>query len=177
MGGDDIQNIYAAGGGGGGGYYGGGGGGADGCCIGANGGGSGGGGSSLVPAGMNCTAGSNAGNGIVTIIAPVCDCSITASHSGNVCTGGSFTLSAVGGTNSATFSWSGPNGFTSNQQNPVINNASVSASGVYTVILTTTNNFTCSDTTTLQVVSPGTITIFPARYYLSLFKFYLICKQ
>jgi gliding motility-associated-like protein len=161
-GGDDIQNIFAAGGGGGGGYYGGGGGGADGCCIGANGGGSGGGGSSLVPAGMNCTAGSNAGNGVVIIIAPVCDCSITASHSGNVCTGGTFTLSAVGGTNSATFSWSGPNGFTSNQQNPVINNASISASGVYTVLLTTTNNLTCSATTTLQVVSPGTITIFSA---------------
>jgi len=57
----------ASGGGGGGGYYGGGGGGNDGCCTGANGGGGGGGGSSLVPPTGDCTGGSNAGDGVVSI--------------------------------------------------------------------------------------------------------------
>lgn len=42
-------------------------------------------------------------------------------------------LSASGG---ATYSWSGPNAFTSNAQNPTIVNAPLAASGQYTVIVT-----------------------------------------
>ncbi|GAB4455930.1 MAG: hypothetical protein OHK0036_19670 [Bacteroidia bacterium] len=158
-GGDDIQNIGAAGGGGGGGYYGGGGGGADGCCPGANGGGGGGGGSSLVPAGMSCTPGVKTGNGEVIIIAPVCGCTVAASNSGNTCVGGNVTLSATNYSSAISYSWTGPGGFTSNQQNTSISNANISASGVYTVFLTASNG-TCSATTTLNVISPGTITIF-----------------
>ncbi len=156
-----ANGAQAHGGGGGGGYYGGGGGGSDGCCNGSNGGGAGGGGSSLVPAGMACNAGNNPGNGYVIIIAPVCSCTVAASNSGDVCTGGTFSLSATTVTNATSYAWSGPNAFSSSQQNTVVTNAPVSASGVYTILVTAPNG-TCAATTTVNVVSPGTITVFPA---------------
>jgi gliding motility-associated-like protein len=67
-GGQDNCVSNSHGGGGGGGFFGGGGGGPD--CISFNnfvGGGGGGGGSSLVPAGFNCAAGSNNGQGYIQI--------------------------------------------------------------------------------------------------------------
>jgi gliding motility-associated-like protein len=154
-----VSGAQAHGGGGGGGYYGGGGGGSDGCCNGGNGGGAGGGGSSLIPPGVTCTAGNNAGNGFVQIIAPVCGCTIAASNSGDVCTGGTFSLTATTVTNATSYAWSGPNGFSSASHNTVITSASVTASGVYTILATAPNG-TCAATTTVNVISPGTITIF-----------------
>ena len=52
-----------------------------------------------------------------------------------LCAGTNLTLfaSTVAG---ATYSWTGPNGFTSNQQNPVINNVSSANAGVYSVTAT-----------------------------------------
>ncbi len=150
--------AQAHGGGGGGGYYGGGGGGSDGCCNGANGGGAGGGGSSLIPAGMTCTGGNNPGNGYVIIIAPICGCTVAASNSGNVCVGGTFSLTASNYSSAISYTWAGPGGFSSTQQNTSVTNANTSASGVYTVFLTASNG-TCSATTTVNVISPGTISI------------------
>ena len=49
----------------------------------------------------------------------------------------------------ASYSWSGPNSFTSNAQNPSITNAQPAASGVYTV--TATNSFNCQNTATTTV--------------------------
>jgi hypothetical protein len=53
------------------------------------------------------------------------------------------------------FSWTGPNGFTSNEQNPIISNATAANAGVYTVTLTNTSGGGCSasSTTTVQVVT------------------------
>lgn len=45
-----------------------------------------------------------------------------------VCPSKNILLNATGGT---TYSWTGPNGFTSNQQNPVISNANISSNGIY----------------------------------------------
>lgn len=45
-----------------------------------------------------------------------------------VCPTKNILLNANGGTN---YSWTGPNGFTSNQQNPVISNANISNNGIY----------------------------------------------
>jgi hypothetical protein len=50
----------------------------------------------------------------------------------------------------ATYSWTGPNGFTSNVQNPVINNVTAAAAGTYT--LTVTNSNGCTSSTTVDVV-------------------------
>jgi len=101
----------ASGGGGGGGYFGGGGGGNDGCCTGANGGGAGGGGSSLNPGGP-CVAGSNNGDGYVSITynAPIIAVGGTSSISLPViCAGDPLTLTLAGYTG-VSFQWeSAPN--------------------------------------------------------------------
>src|SRR6185295_4719838 len=62
-------------------------------------------------------------------------------------------LPVCASSSTASFAWTGPNGFTSTLQNPVISNVTVAASGVYTV--TVTNSFGCSatDTTTVIVTS------------------------
>lgn len=63
-------------------------------------------------------------------------------------TGGDLNL--VGGPDGmASYSWTGPNGFTSAVQNPVINGVTDAAAGVYT--LTVTNSAGCSASTTVAV--------------------------
>lgn len=137
----------ASGGGGGGGYYGGGGGGNDGCCTGANGGGGGGGGSSLVPAGAGCTSGSNNGPGYVSITSG----GVTASNTGPYCEGGTIQLNGSAG--AASYSWTGPNGFTSNVQNPTIPNATTAMAGTYSLTVTGTGCTTAA-TTNVVVLPP-----------------------
>lgn len=145
-GGIDNCTSSASGGGGGGGYYGGGGGGPD--CISLTsyiGGGGGGGGSSLTPAGGNCTQGANNGPGYITITYTA-GTPATASNTGPYCEGDDIQLSATG---SGTFSWTGPNGFTSTQQNPTIPNSDPSMSGTYTVTVT---DASCTATATTDVI-------------------------
>lgn len=71
------------------------------------------------------------GGGNDMFIAKFQDCTSTAVIMSNspVCTNSTVQLNATGGT---TYSWTGPNGFTSNQQNPSIPNATAANSGVYT---------------------------------------------
>ena len=66
-----------------------------------------------------------------------------------VCTGTNILLNASN-TPGATYSWTGPNGFTSTQQNPLISSASLMNAGTYTVSLTVNG---CTSTT------PGSISI------------------
>ncbi|GIV40885.1 MAG: hypothetical protein KatS3mg034_0195 [Vicingaceae bacterium] len=70
----------------------------------------------------------------------------TASSNSPICAGQTLNLSATGG---VSYSWSGPNGFSSNSQNPSIPNASTAASGTYTVTVTDANG--CSNTATTNV--------------------------
>ena len=66
------------------------------------------------------------------------------------CIGGELQLTAETETTNATFAWSGPNGFTSNVQNPIRTNANADMNGNYT--LTVTDPATsCSKTTTVTV--------------------------
>jgi hypothetical protein len=51
-----------------------------------------------------------------------------------VCAGSSVTLRASPDVAGAVYAWSGPNGFTSNAQNPVIPTAPTAAAGTYTVV-------------------------------------------
>ncbi|GGD51029.1 hypothetical protein GCM10011514_14110 [Emticicia aquatilis] len=71
----------------------------------------------------------------------------TASSNTPVCVGKSLDLTSSGGVN---YAWVGPNGFTSSLQNPSINPASISASGIYTVTVINANG--CSATTTTSVI-------------------------
>jgi gliding motility-associated-like protein len=73
---------------------------------------------------------------------------VTASSNSPVCAGQTLNLTASNITG-ATYSWTGPNSFTSALQNPVLNNATTAMSGTYTV--TGTKNG-CSDTGVVAVV-------------------------
>jgi gliding motility-associated-like protein len=59
-------------------------------------------------------------------------CPVTASVSGPACIGQNVTLSATN-VAGATYSWTGPNGYTSNVQNPTLTNVDLTMAGVYTV--------------------------------------------
>jgi hypothetical protein len=72
----------------------------------------------------------------------------SASSNSPVCTGGLLNLLASGG---VTYSWTGPNGFSSTQQNPSISSVSAAASGTYTVTVTNASGCTASTTTTVAV--------------------------
>ena len=137
---------YSPGGGGGGGYYGGGGGGSDCYNVPDYGGGAGGGGSSYASNQVSCidnTSG-NTGDGYLTITYTI---SYTASNNGPYCEEDTIELFVT--PSSTSYSWSGPNGFTSNLQNPVINNSTIQNSGTYTVTLN--NNPTLTSSTTVNV--------------------------
>lgn len=68
-----------------------------------------------------------------------------------VCAGNQLTLLGSNATNmtGVNYAWSGPNGFTSGQQNPVISNPSTLDSGVYTLLVSKTG---CSSSTTMNIV-------------------------
>lgn len=64
-----------------------------------------------------------------------------------VCIGNSIELKASGGTN---YVWTGPNGFTSTVQNPIITNATIVNNGEYNCTITGTGG--CDDTKKINVV-------------------------
>lgn len=64
-----------------------------------------------------------------------------------ICSGSSINLTSA---SAAGYSWTGPAGFTSTTQNPVITNAAVTASGTYTI--TVTNGPGCSDSSMVSIV-------------------------
>jgi hypothetical protein len=78
---------------------------------------------------------SGAGSGSATVTVNAIPATPTAGNGGAVCTGGtiSLTASTVAG---ATYSWTGPSGFASAQQNPTIPNATTAMSGTYSVTAT-----------------------------------------
>lgn len=146
LGGADANFGNGPGGAGGGGYYGGGGGGSDNISLtSAMGGGGGGGGSSLIPSSGGCNA-TNTGNGYVTISTG----GVTATNTGPYCAGGTISLHASSG---LTYSWVGPNGFTSTIQHPTIPNITTANAGSYGVVVTGTG---CTDTAyTTVVINPA----------------------
>lgn len=78
---------------------------------------------------------------------------VTASSNSAICAGQALNLTSTSSLLNSTFSWTGPNGFTSTQQNPTINNATTAATGTYTVVVSAGS---CSTTMTTQVtVNPS----------------------
>ena len=71
----------------------------------------------------------------------------TANNTGPYCPGLPVQLNATGG---GTYSWSGPNSFTSTNQNPALGNATSGLVGVYTVTVTL-NSCTAVATTSVSV--------------------------
>ena len=93
-------------------------------------------------------AGNNLANASTTVNAvpttPV------ASNNGPVCAGATLQLS-TGAVAGATYSWTGPNGFTSSLQNPTIPGATPAATGLYSVTVTTNSCTSTAGTTTATV--------------------------
>ena len=79
----------------------------------------------------------------------------TASSNTPVCAGDTIELVAAT-VSGATYSWSGPNGFTSASQNPSITNATATMAGTYT--LTVNNGCTASGTTSVTINTAPTVT-------------------
>ncbi|PZF74845.1 Ig-like domain-containing protein [Taibaiella soli] len=76
---------------------------------------------------------------------------LTASNSGPVCSGPTKSIQLFANTTTTgtpTYSWAGPNGYTSNQQNPTITGLTVANSGKY---ICTVTLGTCSDTVSTTV--------------------------
>src|SRR6202007_1823834 len=69
--------------------------------------------------------------------------------SNTFCTGSSIGLFST--TSALTYSWTGPNSFTANIQNPVIINAQINAAGIYTLFVTDINGCMNSDTTKVVI--------------------------
>jgi len=86
-----------------------------------------------------------------TIVQPT----ITISNNSPLCAGGTLHLSSTGGT---TYSWSGPNTFTSTAQNPTISSVTTAATGTYTVTVTNASGCTASATTSVTVNTNPTAT-------------------
>jgi gliding motility-associated-like protein len=71
-----------------------------------------------------------------------------------VCVGGTINLSSSGGTS---YSWSGPNTYSSTTQNPTITNATLAESGTYTVTVTDGNGCEATANTTVTVSNGATL--------------------
>lgn len=101
----------------------------------------------------------NAGN---THSTATTDCSLLAQVTSNspVCEGDTLKLYCQNPETGATYSWTGPNGWTSNVQNPVIPNATVAMSGTYTLVkhLNGESSDPASTTVTVNAVPEITLT-------------------
>lgn len=103
---------------------------------------------------------------IVTVLPtnhPQCSstCTVTANSNSPICQGQTLNLTSTTLTG-YTYSWTGPNGFTSNIQNPSITNASTLASGDY-IVTATSGTVQCIDTITVVVNPIPTITVNPSN--------------
>ena len=76
-----------------------------------------------------------------------CVLNATLASNSPVCANGTLNLTCNDGTS---WSWTGPNGFTSSSQNPTLNNVTSLASGTYVVAITDNNG--CTDTKSIDVV-------------------------
>ena len=97
--------------------------------------------------------GCSASNTTSTVTVNTIPTTPTVSNNGPVCAGSSLNLTTPTVTG-ASYSWTGPNGFTSTSQNPIVStNATVSMSGSYSVIVTV-NACTSAVGTTSVTVNP-----------------------
>ena len=82
---------------------------------------------------------------------------ITSTNNGPVCSGTTLSLGATAITG-ATYSWTGPNGFTSTQQNPIVSaNSTSPMAGVYSVT-STVNGCTSPSSVTIASINPSPVT-------------------
>jgi gliding motility-associated-like protein len=89
---------------------------------------------------------------------PSCSaCPVTASNNGPICAKDTLFLNATS-LPGATYSWTGPGGFSSTLQNPVIPNTNTSDTGSYVVTISTTPACTSTSSTTFALL-PGPVPV------------------
>lgn len=86
-------------------------------------------------------------------ICPDCGFVPVAGNNGPICAGLTLNLSAAT-IPGATYQWTGPNGFTSTDQNPIISNATLAQSGVY-YVTATKNGCTSLESSTVVTINPS----------------------
>jgi hypothetical protein len=108
---------------------------------------------------VSAVNGCESGNSTQVSATPICTPPLApiAGNNGPIWAGTTLNLTAstVPG---ATYSWTGPNGFTSTDQNPWIANATTDASGIYSVTATVGSCASLAGTTTAVVNQPSSIT-------------------
>ncbi len=87
---------------------------------------------------------------------------VTASSNSPVCTGSTLQLNG-GPSGMSNYTWTGPNGFSSNQQNPSINNVTASNAGNYTLTVTDANGCSNSATVNVTITNPPVASIFSSK--------------
>jgi len=92
----------------------------------------------------NCTSAPQT----ITILVHALPLADATNAGGNNCSGTTINLVASGGTS---YSWTGPNAFTSTTQNPSLTPSTVLMSGTYTVVVTDANGCIASDTANVLV--------------------------
>ena len=98
---------------------------------------------------LNISGCSGSSTSIVTLNNPISPIAVASTNTPQVCTSNSITLNAnfISG---ATYSWTGPNNFSSTLQSPIIANSTTLANGNYS--LTITLNNCVSNTSTVNVI-------------------------
>ncbi len=77
----------------------------------------------------------------------------TVSGAISICEGGNINLTATGNYPNAIYTWTGPNNFSSNQQNPSINGAATNQAGTYSVYVSNNGCISPSENVLVQVSS------------------------
>jgi gliding motility-associated-like protein len=98
---------------------------------------------------LNCT--SNVVAGPIVLSLPPTPATPVAANNTPVCAGSQVDLTATCATAGVSYSWSGPAGFTSTVQNPIVASSTVAESGVYTVTATKAACVSAPATTTVLV--------------------------
>jgi uncharacterized protein YjdB len=93
-------------------------------------------------------------NKIATVTEPAALTINTIANNGPVCSGTTLNLSTTvsGGTLPYSYSWSGPNSFTSTLQNPSVASPSVTATGTYSLSFTDANGCSATGTNTTNAI-------------------------
>ena len=105
----------------------------------------------------SCTLSNSTTTCVTSLNLIVDNISVISSASGTtICQNSNAILNATGGSN---YNWTGPNSFSSTFQNPMLFNIQLVAAGIYSVIITSTNNCSTTKTVNLIVNSGPTVQI------------------
>ncbi len=104
---------------------------------------------------VTATLGSCSVKDTATALVKPLPANISAANNTPVCQGGTLALTASTSSSGVSYSWTGPNSFSSTQQNPSVANAQPVASGVYTVTFNLNGCSAVSNTTATVTANPA----------------------